>query len=457
MHATRTRPTAIESGRARTLAALGGVVAVLYGASLGTAAETAFEWPQFRGPRRDGVSRETNLLKSWPEGGPALLWKRAGIGRGYSSPAIKANTLYITGDIGDELTITTLDLAGTPGWSASNGKAWEKPYPGARATCTLEGSYLYHMNAHGRAVCLNAVDGTEVWSVSVLERFGAPNIQWGISECLLIDGERVIVSPGGSKALMAALDKKTGETAWSTEPLRFQRAHRFGGKPVNPPEPDTDKAGYASPMLIETGGRRLIAGCSARHVFCVDADAGKLLWTQPVFARYEVIGAAPVLCGDSVFFTAPDKFGGRLFRIAANRDSVSLEQAWETAVDNCHGALVLVDGRLYGSGYRRLNAWVCLDVETGSTQYSTTDWMKGSVTYADGRLYALAEDGLMSLLEPTDTAFQVRGQFHLRDSGDGQPGKGKANKDVWAHPVVCNGRLYLRDHDTLFCYDIRTQ
>ena len=421
------------------------------------AAETGFDWPQFRGPRRDGVSRETGLLKSWPPDGPALIWKRDGIGRGYSCPAVKGDTLYITGDVGEDLIVAAFDLAGTPRWRVSNGKSWKKAYPGARATCTLEGGRLYHMNAHGRAVCLNPDDGSEVWSVPVLERFQAQTIRWGISECLLIDGDRVIVSPGGEKALMAALDKKTGGTVWSTEPLHFQRTHQFGGKPVDPPEPDTDKAGYASPMLIETGGRRMIAGCSARHVFCVDADAGKLLWTQPVFARYEVIGAVPVLHGDSVFFTAPDQFGGRLFRITADAESVRLEQAWETAVDNCHGALVLVDGHLYGSGYRRLNAWVCLDVETGATRYTTTDWTKGSVTYADGRLYALSEDGLVSLLEPADEGFQVRGQFHLRDSGAGPPGKGKARKDVWAHPVVCNGRLYLRDHDTLFCFDIRGQ
>lgn len=251
-------------------------------------------WPQFRGPRRDGICEETGLLQTWPEEGPELLWSVSGLGRGYSSPILTRGTLYVTGDVGDDLVVFAFGLDGKPKWRTTNGRSWKGPWPGSRASCTYSGGRVYHMNAHGRAVCLDPADGKELWAVNVLERFEATNIQWGISECLLVvpaedDVEHVIVTPGGGKALMAALDTRTGETVWTSEPLRFQRTHRFGGNEVDPPVSDTDKAGYASPILFELGGRRLIAGCSACHLFCVDAETGKLVWTHPVYARWEVI------------------------------------------------------------------------------------------------------------------------------------------------------------------------
>lgn len=415
-------------------------------------ASTEPGWPQFRGPRRDGVSDETGLLQSWPEAGPKRLWAVSGLGRGYSSPIITRGMLYITGDVGADLVIFAFDLDGTLKWKAKNGQAWRRQWRGSRASCTYDDGRLYHMNAHGRVACLDPAGGREVWAADVLKRFGASTIQWGLSECLLVDGDRVIVTPGGPKALMAALDKKTGETVWATEPLRFTRTHRFGGRELQPPRPDTDKAGYAPPLLFELGGRRLIVGCSARHLFCVDAEAGKLLWRELVWAQWEVIGAAPVLWRDCVFFTVPDTYGGKLFRVHARADSVRFEELWETPVDNCHGALVAVDGRLYGSGYRRFKDWACLDLATGKMLYTKADLTKGSALWADGRLYALAEDGAMALLNPTDTGFETCGRFRFA-----KPPQGSRRRlhDVWPHPVILDARLYLRYHDTMSCYDIR--
>ena len=429
-------------------------LAVLLGAPLAVAGQQRGRivaskepgWPQFRGPRRDGVCDETGLLQSWPEGGPKLLWNVSGLGRGYCSPIITHGTLYITGDVGNDLVIFAFDLDGKPKWKATNGRAWKRSWRGSRASCTYDDGRLYHMNAHGRAACLDPADGRELWAVDVLKRFGARNIQWAVSECLLLDGPRVFVTPGGPKTLMAALDKKTGQTLWASEPLRFQRTHRFGGRKVDPPRPDTDKAGYAPPILFELGGRRLIAGCSARHFFCVDAETGKLLWTHKVWARWEVIGAIPVFWRDSVFFTVPDTYGGRLFRVHASASSVRFEELWETPVDNCHGALVLVDGRLYGAGYRRFRHWACIDAATGKVLYSKRDLAKGSVLYADGRLYALSEAGVMALLKPTPTGFETTGRFRIAQ---------RRRRDVWPHPVICDRRLYLRYHDTLYCYDIK--
>ena len=410
------------------------------------AADTKPHWPQFRGPTRDGISTETGLLQTWPEGGPKQVWEVDGLGKGYSSPIIVDGVLYITGDVGEDLVVFAFDLDGKPKWKAKNGQSWKKSWPGCRASCTWNDGLLYHMNGHGRVICMEPATGAQKWVVDVLERFEAPNIKWGISECLLVDGDRVIVTPGGRKALMAALDKKTGETVWASKPLHFARTHRFGGKAVDPPEPDFDKAGYASPSLLEVGGRRLLMGCSARHLFCVDAENGGIVWKQGVFVRWEVIASMPAICGNSVFFTVPDEFGGKLWNVKADADSVALEPAWQTPLDSCHGAMVLVDGRLYGAGHKKSKEWGCIDVATGKMLYTRADLAKGCAAYADGRLYLLSEKGIVELVEPTDAGFETKGRFRLV-----QP----KQSDVWPHPVICGGRLYLRYHDTLRCYDIR--
>jgi outer membrane protein assembly factor BamB len=410
-------------------------------------------WPQFRGPRRDAICTETGLLQSWPEAGPPLLWETGGLGRGYSSPTIVKDTLYITGDVGNDLVIFAFDLAAAGKekappikWKTTNGRAWKRSHPGARATVTFSDGRLYHMNAHGRAACLDAATGEERWAVNVLERFEGGNIQWGISECLLVDGDRVIVTPGGKKALMAALDKNTGKTVWTTPPLEFTRTYRFGGKTVDPPRRDVDAAGYASPILFEMDGRRLLCRSTGQHIFCVDADTGELVWKEKVYARFEVIGSMPVFCGDGVFFTASDEYGGHYFRVRVEDGRVRFTEAWDTPVDNCHGSFVFTDGHIYGSGYRRFKPWVCLDAETGEMEYQKADLAIGAGLWADGRLYALSQRGRLALLEPTPDGFQTRGQFQFTRH---------RKRDCWAHPVVLDGRLYLRYHARLACYDVR--
>ena len=405
-------------------------------------------WPQWRGRRRDGISDETGLLATWPEGGPTLLWTASGLGRGYSSPIISGGRLYITGDVGADLAIFALDLAGKPLWQAKNGQSWRRSYPGARASCLFDEGRLYHMNAHGRVICLNPSDGKEVWVVDTFARFGGRRTMWGIAECLLIDGSRVIVTPGGTQAVMAALDKATGETVWTAEPLRFERTTRFGGQKLPQPMPDADKAGYTSPILFELGGRRLIAQCSARHAFGVDAETGKLLWTVPMPTRFEVLATTPALIGDAVFATGPDGHGGKLVRIQVDGDTATAEEVWRSELDTCQGCVIYVDGAIYGPRYRGRRGWICIDAKTGKQRYELNDLAKGSALYADGRLYCLSEEGEMALLEPTPEGFQYRGRFTLTP---------QKKKDVWPHPVILDGRLYLRYHDTLHCYDIKAK
>ncbi|MCU0913843.1 MAG: PQQ-like beta-propeller repeat protein [Planctomycetes bacterium] len=386
------------------------------------------DWPQWRGPRRDGISEETGLRQSWPAAGPALLWKIDGLGMGWSCPIIVGERLYVTGDVGETLVIFALDHNGKVRWQAKNGSSWKTPYPGARACCAYSEGRLYHLNAHGRLACLEAETGRELWAVDILERFGGRNITWALSECLLVDGSRVIVTPGGNQALMAALDKRTGETVWTTEPL------------------GTDRASHSSPILFRYGGRRLIANCSSAHGFGVDADTGKLLWTVPLTNPHGVNVATPIYGTGCLFFVTPYAERGRLYRLRPDAQSWAAEHAWTSPIDTVTGCGILLNGTLYGSGYREVKSWLAVDWQTGRTKCELKDLTTGAALYADQRLYVLDETGTVALLNPGPNGLEIVSRFRLVDA---------RARDAWAHPVVHDARLYLRYHDTLWCYDVK--
>lgn len=274
-------------------------------------------WPQWRGRWRDGIVRDAGSLAEWPEGGLPRRWSVSQVGRGWSSPVISGGRLFITGDHGDALEIRALDLDGRLLWLATNGAAWKGSYPGARASCTVADGRLFHLNAHGRLAALDAASGRELWAVNVLERFEGRNIQWALSESLLVDGDRVFVTAGGAQALVAALDVRDGATVWRSEPLRLGPSPSPRHQRVPEPAGEVDPAGYTSPILCRVGARRVLVNCSNRHAFGVDADSGRLLWTRPMPTRYQVLACPPALWRDCVFVTGPDGDGGRLIRMAA--------------------------------------------------------------------------------------------------------------------------------------------
>jgi outer membrane protein assembly factor BamB len=284
------------------------------------------------------------------------------------------------------------------------------------------------MNAHGRIVCLDAASGQELWAVDILERFEAKNITWALSECLLVDGRNLIVTPGGKKALMAALDKLTGRTVWTTEPL------------------GDDLASHSSPILFRYAGRRLITSCSSAHGFGVDADTGKLLWTVPLKNPHGVNVSTPVYGSGSVYYVTPYAEMGRAYRLVADGQAVTAEHIWMSPLDTVTGGAVLVDGILYSAGYRESKWWFGIDWQTGGTKCELKDFTTGSAIYADGRLYCLDESGSAGLLKPGPNGLEVIGRFTL---------VAEKVRDAWTHPVLHDGRLYLRYHDTLFCYDVR--
>ncbi|MCX6880853.1 MAG: PQQ-binding-like beta-propeller repeat protein [Verrucomicrobia bacterium] len=368
-------------------------------------------------------------MQSWPEGGPKLLWKVSGIGRGYSSPIIVADGVYITGDEDQALVISAFTLEGQPRWKTTNGEPWKKSYPGARSSCCFDDGKLYHLNAHGRLACLDAVTGEEAWAVNVLERYAAKNITWGLSESVLVHGDRVVATPAGAKGLMVALDKRTGAPIWATPAL------------------DGEQASYSSPVLIQAGKRKLLVNSSTKHVFAVDSETGGLVWKLPHADPKNTVNTTPVLSGRWLLFTDASPDYGVVFGVKLDDDAAS--QVWSRALKITHGGTVSLDGRLYGSSSRGdVVGWVTLEVETGKlTQVkSAGDLSDGSLIVADGRFYCLTVQGMMTLQELTKAGFRTAGSFRLA-AGEGQ--------DAWAHPVVCQGRLFLRYHEVLYCYDLR--
>lgn len=394
-------------------------------------------WPQFRGPRRDGVCDERGLLQSWPEGGPRVLWSAGKLGRGYSSPIVVGERIYLTGDHEGELRLFALDLQGQRLWDVPHGRAWANPYPGARATPTFSNGRLYLMNAHGRLACFDAATGQERWVVEVLARFGGKNITWGLSENVLVDDRAVFVTAGGRQALLAALDRDTGDVLWQSDPL-----------PQTTGDGSVEDPSYVSPILVRYAGRRLLIGCSLRQLYCADVDRGTLQWTRPFPTTYSVISMMPALFHDGIFMTAPHGQDGAFFHLqppAGSEGKVGATDGWKTPLDTLQGCVVLAGDKLVGAYYSGRKGWVALDPKTGATLYQNSEWAKGAPLLADGRIYALCEDGWMRLLEVGATEFREHGRFRLAE----------AKRDAWAHPVIHTGQLYLRYHETLTCYDVR--
>ncbi|MGH7958718.1 MAG: PQQ-binding-like beta-propeller repeat protein [Opitutaceae bacterium] len=269
-------------------------------------------------------------------------------------------------------------------WRARSGAAWLNQYQGARASVTYSSGRLYHQDAHGRLVCLETASGKEVWSVSVLERFGGENITWGLSECLLVDQRAVYVTAGGRQALVVAFDKRNGDVIWQSKPL------------LDGATGAAESAGYAAPILVRFAARQLMIGFSSRHLFCIDLKSGELQWTRPRPTSYSVLAMSPLLVNDSVFATAPFGPPGALHRLlppAHPEATVGVEHVWTTDLDTAQGSVVHGNGRLFGSYYPRRGGWAAIDAADGKVLYVAPEIVKGAALHADNRLYVLSEDG----------------------------------------------------------------
>ncbi len=401
---------------------------VLAGSSLSA------DWPRFHGPRGDNVSRECGLLRAWPANGPRLLWTAKGIGAGFSSVSLSDGRIYTSGNLRGKTAVTALDLEGKILWQVPGGEAWTAAYVGTRGTPTVDGGRVYHESPLGQVVCLDAKTGRQVWGLNILAEFEAPNITWGLSESLLVDGERLICCPGGEHASLVALNKNDVELVWASKS-------------------NGDLAGYATPNVIEYRGLRIILAMNQKGLIGVGAETGELLFRHAHETRYDANAVTPLFHDGCVFITSGYRSGSEMLRLVVNGKKASLQKLWESKdLDNSHGGVVLVDGCLYGAAHQAKNTrktpWVCLDWKTGQTKYAAKGVGTGSLTCADGMLYMLGERGRVGLIKAGPAAHSIVSSFQLPKMGEGP---------VWAHPVICDGRLYIRHGDVLYAYDVRGQ
>lgn len=412
----------------------------LSSAAFGQFATLSGAWPQFRGPERSGVSSDTGLLTEWPENGPPLIWEARGAGRGYASVAIVGDKLYTMGDglsitdDADEYVVCFQVDDGAFVWKAKLGPPWtsgQADWQSSRSTPTVDGESLTILTPHGELVCLESATGSERWRKHLEKDFGGKKGDgWGYSESVLVDGDRLICTPGGESATMVALDKKTGELIWKAS------------------RPNDRGAGHASVVISEVGGTRVYVNTTASGALGVRAEDGRLLWDYEIDRTIAVI-PTPIIRGDLVFFTAGYRRGGALLRqIPGNDGEVSVETVYplNTELANKHGNVVLVGDYLYGDSDDQ-GIPFCAELMTGNVVWKERGpgRRSASMTAADGHLYIRWQSGALALVKATPDGYQQTGSFQIPGSGD---------RPSWSHPVIVGGKLYLREGDSILCYKV---
>ncbi len=386
----------------------------------------ADDWPQFRGPNRDGKSAETGLLKQWPEGGPKLLWSLPDLGQGFSHVAVANGLVYVTGLVGTDGVLTACTPEGTIAWQAKYGPEWSAAHAGARSIPTVHDGLVYVASGVGNLACFTAADGKPVWSVKLFDEFQAPQVKWGYAESPRIDGENVIATPCGAKATMVALNRQTGAVVWASPALG-------------------QKSSFCSPLLVEHGGKRLLITMTDTHVVAFSASDGAVVWQHPYQNFRGNHPITPIYSEGLLYVTSG--YGKGAIGLSLAEDGSSVTQLWEQPLqDPCHGQAVLLDGYVYASSHQKAQGrWSCVELKTGRVAWEDAGVGKGgSVIYADGLLYCYAEDGTLGLVKPSPERCEVVSSFKV-PLGDGPH---------WAHPVVANGRLYVRHGNVLMCYDV---
>jgi len=397
--------------------------------TIGAPAPSAIgDWPQWRGANRDGISKETGFAKQWPSAGPATVWSISNIGEGYGSLALRGDRIYVQGTRGEASVVYCLNRAdGKQIWSTALGpKVNEGRGNGPRSTPTLDGDLMYVLTENGDLACLRERDGSAVWKKNLLKDFGGNNPNWLISESPLVDGNRVVVSPGGKGGAIVALDKMTGNTIWKATEL-------------------TDGAAYSSAIAADIGGVRTYMNFTAHSAVGVRASDGKLMWSYGKAANGTANCTTPVFADNKVFFSSAYGTGSALLNLNAQGGEVKSQEAYfSKEMMNHHGGLVLVNGYLYGFSNSILT---CMEFATGKKMWANRSVGKGALTYADGMLYLMGEDHVVGLAEASPTAYNEKGRFAITDLG----------KPSWAHPVVAGGKLYIRNQNTLTCYDVKAK
>jgi outer membrane protein assembly factor BamB len=392
-----------------------------------SASAAGSDWPQWRGPDRTDVSKETGLLKSWPAAGPKRVWLFENAGQGYSGPAI-ANGKYFTLGTrdGSEILLVLDANTGKELWTAKLGEILDNGWgDGPRGTPTVDGDRVYALSGPGELVCLKVADGKILWKASMKE-LGGKRPNWGYTESVLVDGPHVLCTPGGAQGTVAALDKLTGKVVWQSKEL-------------------TEAAHYSSIVPATINGQAQLVQRNEKTVFGLAPKDGKLLW-QTTFPGRTAVIPTPIIRGNDVYVTAGYGAGSKLVRIGADN---KVTEVYENKVmKNHHGGVVLIGDHVYGHND---NGWVCQDFATGAEVWMNKSLGKGAVSSADGMLYCLDEKtGAVVLAAASPTGWKESGRFTLDPQSKIRSPKGH----IWTHPVISHGKLYLRDQELVYCFDI---
>ena len=398
----------------------------------------AADWPQWRGPDRTGISRETGLLKEWPKDGPKLAWQVNDAGVGYGAVAAVGDRVYLTGNEGmtNEFARALNAKDGKAVWTTPLGKVAPNQgpqYPAARSTPTVDGDRIYVLGSDGDLACLEAATGKAVWTKNLRKDFGGKPGNWAYSESPLVDGDVVVVTPGGADATLVALNKKTGETVWKA------------------PVPGGDAAGYASVVATEAAGVKQYVQFVGRGVVGVDARTGKFLWRFDETGKGPANMPTPVVAEGFVYTSGARPAAGGLVKLVSTGGEVKAEKVYlERDRPSSIGGQVLVNGHLYGT---IPNALVCVEFATGKVTWSEKSVTASSVLFADGRLYLHGEDGQVVMAEANPEKYVEKGRF----TPPGRPKAVNRGDKAWAYPALADGKLYIREHGTLWCYDVKGQ
>lgn len=379
---------------------------------------------RWRGPNGSGVYDETGLLKKWPDSGPEIIWHFDELGEGHSSPAFANGLIYLSGMIDQTGHIFVLNYDGKLEWKAPYGKEFHESYPGSRSTPVVAGDLLYIYSGNGVLTCMDAHNGGIKWRKDVFKDLDGRNIRWGVTETLVVDDDLIFITPGGKKNNVVALNRFNGNLVWSST-----------GK--------GELSAYCTPLLVELPARKLLVTMTADHIIGIDIKDGKTLWSHPQTNRWQVHANTPIYHDGGLFCFSGYGQGG--VKLDLNADGSSVTKAWfNENLDNRIGGMVLVDGYLYGSGDNN-RQWRCVDWKTGEEKYEATDIGKGVTISADGMLYCYSDRGELALVGATPEGFNLVSKTRV-ELGSAQH---------WSHPVIHNGKLYLRHGNTLIAYRVK--
>ena len=395
----------------------------------------AADWPQWLGPKRNGISQESGLLETWPADGPTLLWRNENLGSGYSAPVAVGNRLYVLANegLGDEF-VRALEIKdGKQVWSTRIGKVGnpnQKPnYPGSRSTPTVDGDLLYVFGSDGDLACLEIATGKIRWHLNVRDKFGGQPGRWAYSESPLIDSDLLICAPGGEEATLVALDKMSGNVVWKSS------------------VPGGDQAAYASTIIATAAGIKQYVQFLGKGLVGVDAANGNVLWQYKKTAQGSPANIPTPIAHNGYIYSASNRGGGSLIQVKGDKESIQVEEVYYSPkLPRAVGGALLINGYLYGTTGKAMQ---CVDFMTGEIKWSARSVGAGSFCYVDERLYVHGEEGEVLLVVPSPDAYREEGRFTPSKSPDA--GRSKA----WAYPVVSNGRLYIRDFGILSCYDVK--